>query len=120
MAVAGLWLYAPWKPEAQAPVYREEPSAWLVSEVPEEDLLDRDACLLRWAAGPEGTTYDLRVTSEKLEPLARAWRLDRPEYRVEPAALEPLPPGGKILWRVTAHLPGGRQVVSPTFINRVE
>lgn len=102
---------------AAEPVYRTQESRWLESELDGAALLARSACLLRWAAGPEGTTYDLQVMTENLEPLARAARLDRPEYQVEEEALQELVAGSRILWRVTAHLPDGRRVLSRTFVS---
>lgn len=103
-----------------APVYRLDEESWLVSELPAGQALSRKDCVLRWAAGLEGTTYDLQVTDEDLEILAEAWRLSVPEYRIEPEALAGLPPGSSVLWRVTAHLPDGRQASSRTFVTPLE
>jgi hypothetical protein len=102
------------------PGYRDVAAPWLVSEVSEEVPLPRDAVILRWAAGPAGTTYDVRVTSDSLEPLAQGWYLEEPELRIDPSQLAGVEPGGKILWRVTAQLASGEKVVSNTFINTVE
>jgi hypothetical protein len=102
------------------PGYRDVGTPWLVSEVSEEVPLPRDAVILRWAAGPAGTTYDVRVTSDSLEPLAQGWYLDAPELRIDRSDVAGVEPGGQILWRVTAHLPSGEKVVSNTFINTVE
>ena len=76
--------------------------------------------LLRWTAGPEGTTYDLHVTDEDLEVLATARRIGEAEYLVDPEALAGLPPGEKVLWRVVAYLPDGGQVASRTFVTPVQ
>jgi len=102
------------------PGYRDVATQWLVSELPEESPLPRDALALRWAAGPAGTTYDVRVTSESLEPLAQAWHLGEPELRIDPSDVAGVEPGRQILWRVTAHLASGEKVLSNTFINTVE
>jgi hypothetical protein len=102
------------------PVYRVDEESWLVSELPADQALSREDCVLRWAAGPEGTTYDLQVTDEDLEVLAEAWRLSVPEYRLDPEALAGLSPGSSLLWRVTAYLPDGRQASSRTFVTPVE
>ena len=117
VSVGVLWLHEPGESPA---VYRTQQGEWLESEMPADDALSRDSCVLRWSAGPEGTAYDLLVVDESLQPLARATRLERPEYEVPPADLASLPAGGSILWRVTAHLPDGRRVVSRTFTTRLE
>jgi hypothetical protein len=103
-----------------APAFREQEESWLASELPDEALLPRGAALLRWSAGPEGTRYDLRVTTEDLEPLARAMRIEANEFLVPAGKLEGLAEGASLLWRVTAHLPDGRQVHSRSFVTRLE
>jgi hypothetical protein len=102
------------------PGYRDVATQWLVSELPEEEPLPRDELILRWAVGPAGTTYDVRITSESLEPLVQAWHLEEPALRINPSEVAGVEPGGQILWRVTAHLASGEKVVSNTFINNVE
>jgi hypothetical protein len=102
------------------PEYRTQEDRWLESELAPGQPLPRDECVLRWTAGPEGTTYELRVTTEDLEPLARAGRLEWPEYRVDPGVLDGVPPGGALLWRVTAHLPDGSRISSRTFTTPLE
>jgi hypothetical protein len=120
LGLTGVWLYEPWRPGEPPASYRDPAPAWLVAGLPADAVLAREACTLRWAAGPEGTTYDVVVTSEELRPLARTFGLDRPEHLVDAADLAPVAPGGKILWRVTAHLATGQDVVSATFIHVVE
>lgn len=107
------------RPDA-APAYREQRETWLVSVLPEGRAFPREEFVLRWAVGPEGTTYDVTVTTEELEPIAQAQRLERPEYRIDPPALEGVPPGAGVLWRVTANLPDGRRVASRTFATPAE
>jgi hypothetical protein len=120
---AGLWWTVVTVPQ-EAPVYRAGGELEIRSLVPEGEPLPRDAALLRWALGgdgaPEGTTYDLLVSGEDLQPLAEADELEEPSYRVPPAALEALPSGAEILWRVEAHLPDGRTARSPTFTTQLE
>jgi hypothetical protein len=106
--------------ETAPPVYREQEEAWLASALPPGQPLARTDGLLRWTAGPAGTTYDLQVTDADLEILATAWRLAQAEYRLYPEALEGVAPGAVIHWRVTAHLPDGRRAVSHTFVTIVE
>jgi hypothetical protein len=98
------------------PVYRVDEESWLTSELLAGQPLPRQDCLLRWTAGPEGTTFDLQVTDEDLEILAEAWRLSVPEYRIDPGALAGLSPGSSVLWRVIAYLPDGRRASSRTFV----
>lgn len=106
--------------EAPAPVYRAGESDWLKPDLPSGQALPRDRCLLRWSAGPQGTTYQVRVTTETLDLLARGRRLERAEFLVPASALEGLPPGASILWQVTARLGDGRTVDSETFVSRIE
>jgi len=107
----------------QAPppaAYRDSASNWLVSALPEGEPLPRGDCLLRWAAGPQGTTYDVLVTTDTLEPLTEVWRIDRSELLLDTEMLNDLPDGSELFWRVTAHPPDGRQIRSRTFRTRVD
>lgn len=106
--------------ERSSPVYRAREGEWLQSQVPGEDGLPRSRCWLRWTAGPEGTTYQVRVTDERLELLARGRGLEDAEFLVPQEALGDLPSGAKIIWQVTARLPDGAIVDSPGFISRIE
>jgi hypothetical protein len=117
VSVVVLWFG---EPVGEPPVYRTQQGEWLEAMVPPGRVLSRDSCVLRWAAGPEGTAYDLLVTGDDLQPLARAVWLERPEYAVTAGDLASVPAGGSILWRVTAHLPDGRRVVSRTFTTQLE
>jgi hypothetical protein len=107
------------RPEAP-PEYRVQEDRWLESELELGRPLPRDECVLRWTSGPEGTTYDLMLTTEDLDPVIEARGLGEPEYRVDPRELELVAPGDAILWRVTANLPDGRRVSSPTFTTQLE
>jgi hypothetical protein len=102
------------------PVYRVQAEDWLGSELEAGRPLPRTDCILRWTAGPDGTVYDVIVTNEDLEILARVLRHPEPSYRILPGALDRLQPGTKLLWRVTAYLPDGSETVSPTFTSIVE
>jgi hypothetical protein len=53
-------------------------------------------------------------------PIARGYKLDRPEFRVPPSSLAGAASGTKVLWQVTAYLPDGRVSDSATFIVQVE
>jgi hypothetical protein len=96
-----------WLPAGTPAEFREPAYACGGSLIPDGEPLPRRRFVLRWSTCPEGTTYDIRVTTEDLEPIARALALDRPEFIVPESALASVPGGGRILWQVTAHLPGG-------------
>lgn len=120
---AGLWWTVVTVPD-EPPVYRAAGEAEIVSLLSEGEPLRRNEAVLRWRLGqdgaPEGTTYDLVVSGEDLQPLAEADELGEPSYQVPTEALESLPPGAQILWRVEAHLPDGRSARSPTFTTPLE
>ena len=90
------------------------------SLVPADAALPRDAFRLRWTPGPEGSRYQVRVTTEDLQVLATAADLTAPEFTVEPAVLARLPEGASVFWQVDVSLPNGERLTSPTFITRVE
>lgn len=75
--------------------------------------LPRSAVVLRWTdQGPEAR-YALTITTADLTPVDSALDLGRPEYMVPEAALQHLPSGTTLVWRVEARLPGGRVASSP-------
>ncbi len=88
--------------------------------VGEDAALPRDAFRLRWTAGPKGTVYDVEVGTPALVILDRAHALDRAEYTVPARALQGLPAGAPVAWRVIATWPDGRTVASVTFLARVK
>ncbi len=95
------------------PVYREQAAATTLQADPETLQLSRTNCLLRWTPGPEGTRYDLTVTDDDLSLLYTRKGLVNSQVLVPPEAI---PPGtAAILWRITAHLPTGGVISSPTF-----
>ena len=106
--------------EPTPPVYRTPDQTWLESTLPQGQTLSRSECVLRWTAGPEGTTYDVRVTTATLEPLMEVWRIDRAELLIEQETLKDLPAGSTLFWRVTAHPADGRVVRSRTFRTQVQ
>ncbi len=99
--------------------FRGQPGDWIRSLVPETEALPRDHCVLRWTAGPTGTVFDVRVTTENLTPVARHVGSDRAEFVVPRAALDPVPSGARILWQVTAHLPDATSADSKSFTTRI-
>lgn len=109
----------PWGP-APVPAYRAQKAETIRSLIGDDALLSRRNCVLRWSPGPDGATYGVNVTDADLAPLASARHLDREEFVVPEAALSRVAPGERILWQIVAVLPGGREVVSPTFAARIE
>ena len=115
---AGLWprrVYAP----GEEPGYRGGDPAEVQSLVADGEALPREDFRLRWSTGPDGSRYDLRVTSESLDVLVDAPGLADTSYLVPPSALSPVPSGGRVLWRVEAAAPDGTRTASRTFVTRV-
>jgi len=100
--------------------YRTTPGGGLATGIDPTAPLPRDDVTLRWSGAPDGATYDLRVTTDRLAPLHRAFGIEQPEYRIPESDLADLPPGAVILWAVTAHLPDGRRWTSISFRATVE
>ena len=108
------------QPSERTPGFREGTRIDIRSLVPEGDALPRTGCVLRWSPGPEGTTYNLQVATERLEKISEARGLTSAAYQVPPQALGSLPSGAKLLWRVEAVAPDGARATSATFVSRVE
>jgi len=102
------------------PLYRTTPGGELASEVDPATPLPRDGLVLGWSGAPDGATYDLRVTTDRLAPLHSAFGVEQAEYLVPESALAGVPSGAVILWTVTAHLPDGRRWTSVSFRATVE
>ena len=120
IGVVGLGIYfVPDRPRS-GPTYRADEGDWIRPAFPSDQLLPRGLCTLRWTLGPEGTTYDVVVTTQDLDPLARGWRLETPEFTVSAELLRDLPAAARIHWRVTAYLLDGRRVTSNTFTTLIE
>lgn len=99
--------------------YRDAGAARLESLVPAGAVLPRNAFRLRWSGAPDGARYQVRVTTETLDPVATAEGLTAPELVVEERALAAVPAGARLLWQVDAVLPDGTHVTSATFTVRV-
>ena len=120
VAIAGGGIYLLSQRPGAAPAYRAQQEDWLQPAAGMEAPLPRERFVLRWTPGPEGSTYDLRVTTERLALLARVQRLDRAAFQVPSESLRDVASGGRVLWQVTAHLPDGRRTDSQTFIALLE
>lgn len=124
VAVIGLGLAGVWWSQQQGPdgpaVYRQGEEVAIESLLPEGESLSREEPVLRWSAGPEGSTYDVLVSTEELATVAEAAGLTEPEYRISGDALEGLPSATRILWQVEAVTPDGNRIASATFVTELE
>ncbi len=103
-----------------APVYRQGTEQTIDSLLPEGKPLSRSEPVLRWTPGPEGSTYDVLVSTENLATVADGSGLTEPRYRIPADALNDLPAGTQILWQVEETTPDGKRTASPTFVTRLE
>jgi hypothetical protein len=98
------------------PSYREASLAEIRSLLPENEPVSRANLRLRWSAGPEGSRYEVRVTTESLEAVTSAEGLREAALLVPESSLQSLPPGSRLLWQVQMRLPDGERRDSPTFV----
>jgi hypothetical protein len=106
--------------ETAPPVYRAAEEHDIRSLLPGDAALPRSAALLRWSAVGEGALYSVEIDTPDLEPLAAGHGLEAAEFLVPSDALEAVPAGGTIVWKVEALLPDGSRVASPAFLARIE
>ncbi len=85
-----------------------------VPRILEDGVLPKDDFRLRWTAGPDGSRYDVVLTTVDLQPVAEARGLQTPEYRVPPERLAAVTAGTPLLFRVVAHTPDGTRLSSRT------
>jgi hypothetical protein len=115
---AGVWLSRPPR-STTAPGFRGGEAGGIRSLIADGEALPRDRFRLRWSAGPAGSRYAVRVTTESLDVVAEAEGLEEPAFLVPPPALSSLPAGAALLWRVEAVRPEGERTASPTFLARL-
>ena len=115
----GVWLLQG-PGHVEPPGFRGGDAFVIRSLVGEDAALPRNAFRLRWSQAPEGSRYDVRVTTESLQVLAGGQRLAEPSFLVPESALAPLPKDSRILWRVEAVLPDGERAASATFVTRLD
>ncbi|MPZ21230.1 MAG: hypothetical protein GEV06_25530 [Luteitalea sp.] len=97
-----------------------EPDRYVVeSLVPSRAALPRDAFRLRWTPAPEGSGYQVTVTTEDLQMLTTVSEVGATELLVEEDLLASIGSGERVLWQVVVTLPGGERVSSQTFVTRV-
>jgi hypothetical protein len=100
--------------------FRASPGYVVQSLVPADTLLPRAAFRLRWTPGPQGSRYQVRVTTDDLRVLATVADLTDSELVVAPDALLSLPDGATVFWQVDVSLATGERVTSPAFAVRIE
>jgi hypothetical protein len=101
-------------PEYRAGVDQLAPVSAIGSSLP------RDQFVLRWSAGPAGTTYVVRLSTADLATLLVKSDIAVTELAVPGSALANVKTGDELLWQVEARLPDGRRVASQTYVVRVE
>lgn len=119
VAVAGLGLVMLRAPERGDQALRDAAPETLRSTLQDGAALPRDRFVLTWSPGPPGTVYDVEVGTPQLEILIRGRALDVTTFLVPREALEGIPDGGVVAWRVEATWPDGRRISSITHLNQV-
>ena len=109
----------PWLNRPPGDEFRD-PGGYKIESLVPSETLSRETFRLRWTPGPQGSRYQVRVTTEDLRVLATAEDLTVPEYLVEPDRLASLSPGARVLWQVDVVLPSGERASSQTFVARVK
>jgi hypothetical protein len=100
--------------------YRESPEGVIEPLIADGAIVSRDALLLRWKPGPEGSRYNVRVMTADLTPVATAGSIAATEYAVPAAALEKVPSGARLLWQIDTLSPDAPRRTSPTFIVQLQ
>jgi hypothetical protein len=106
------------KPET--PSFRATEQIEIRSLVPEDEALPRDAVVLSWSPAGEGAVYSVDVATRDLTPIASKRDLSSTDFAVPREALDGLPAGETLTWKVEARLPDGRWVASEAFLIRIE
>jgi hypothetical protein len=105
---------------APADTFRDPGRYVVESLVASDATLPRDAFVLRWKPGPDGSRYQVRVTTEDLRVLTTAADLSAPELTLPRDLLSDVGPNARVLWQVVVALPGGETVSSQTFVVRAQ
>lgn len=82
--------------------------------------LPRDRFVLKWSAGPPGTTYLVRLSTADLAPLLDKSDIAVAQLAVPSSVLANVKTGEELFWQVEAQLPNGRRVASHTYVVRLE
>ena len=105
---------------APTDTFRDPGRAVVEPLVTSDATLPRDRFVLRWKPGPDGSRYQVRVTTDDLRVLTTATDLTAPELIVPPERLAELAAGARVLWQVVVAMPGGETISSETFVVRVQ
>jgi hypothetical protein len=105
---------------AREETFRDPGHYLLEALVQADSTLPRDAFRLRWTPGPQGSRYQVRVTTEDLRILTTVSDLSVPELVVSRDLLSNVASGARVFWQVDVTLPGGETVSSQTFVVRVQ
>ena len=100
--------------------FRDPSGVEIESLLDESDTVSRDAVTLRWTGGPTGTLYTVEVADENLAVLVRSEPQEQSEYAVPARALESVPAGGTLYWRVEAVLPDATRASSGVYLLRFQ
>jgi hypothetical protein len=101
-------------PVTSPPEYRAPVEETVMSSLPEDAVLSREDCTLRWS-GPDGALFNIQIASAGYEILYRETGLTGTMFTIPATVIETIPPGGAILWQVEAVLPDGTTQSSKTF-----
>ncbi len=115
LLAVGLGTYFVRPGHEQTPQYRDT-SHRLAPVSRTGDTLSRNSAVLRWSAGPAGSTYAVRVTTADLVPVLERQDITGEELAVPPAMLEKVPAGEQLLWQVEVRLPDGQRIASQTYV----
>jgi hypothetical protein len=103
----------------EAPAFRADQEPGIRSLIPEGAALPRDRFLLRWEPVEDDALYAVQVDRQDLTPVHDARDLGVSELLVPEEALQDVPAGATLVWRVEAHLVDGTRVRSGAFLVRV-
>lgn len=102
-----------------APTYRSSETRSLLAA--QSPVLTGDGSLeLRWFGAPDGSRFDVQVTTEELETITSTTGLEQPLFRLRGATVSALRGMERFLYQVTVHSPDGEVEVSSTFVGTVE
>ncbi|MCA9706939.1 MAG: hypothetical protein KDK70_13885 [Myxococcales bacterium] len=102
-----------------AATFRAAPQSGPSSLLAPDQALPRDAFELRWEPGPEGARYELQVSTAEPRLLVHERGLTEARFVVPAAALDGVPAGGAVLWRVEQLHDDARRR-SATFVTTIE
>lgn len=100
--------------DVEPPVMRAaEEQPMLSTPLPEDAKLERGDFRLRWSARRQVSHYELRVSTEALEPVYVQTYVESEQLRVPVEAFEELESGTVLLWQVEAVESDGTRHTSP-------